>query len=65
MLAARRIPLDAVGSEGVDPELLAGFREAKRQAQLSGDGGEIAPGDAASAINDLQVLYESLLGDPA
>jgi hypothetical protein len=69
MLAERGYPVDAeetgtetvVDEEGIEPEVLAGFRVARETARQLDRGEDVAPGDIGQAVGLYRELYEHLL----
>lgn len=69
MLAERGYPLEEEGAEpesvvdeeGIDPEVLAGFRVAREITRQVDRGEDVAPGDVGQAVGLYRELYEHLL----
>ena len=56
---------DAVASDGADPEILATFLAAREIARLVESGGEVSPGDVATAVDGYRSVYAHLLENRA
>jgi hypothetical protein len=76
MLTKRGYPVDeeaseietVVDEEGIEPEVLAGFRVAREITQRVDRGEDVGPGDVGQAVGLYRELYEHLLvrvGDSA
>ena len=62
MMKARGYPIDdEVAVEGVERDVVAEFREARRLADVVDAGENLEPGDVAAAVNAYRTLYASLL----
>jgi hypothetical protein len=54
-------PASPVDEEGVDPEVLAGFRVAREITRQVESGEDVAPGDVGQSVGLYRELYEHLL----
>lgn len=65
IMVARGYPIeeDDADLEAAEPEIVGEFREAHRISLLVEGGGDVDPGDIASAVNGFRTLYASLLAD--
>ena len=62
MLEARGFtPNDAVAAQGDEPEILANFRAAREITRRWESFADLSPGDAAQAIEDYRLVYETLV----
>ena len=65
MLLGHNIPIDdEVAEEGIEPEMLRSFREARRITMLVDRGDDVPPGDVGDAIRSYRELYEQLISLP-
>jgi hypothetical protein len=66
MLEARGFaPNDPVAAQGDEPEILANFRAAREITRRWESFADLSPGDAAPAIEDYRLVYETLVGQRA
>ena len=64
MLDARGYEIDdPVAREGDDPEVLTEFLAAREITRLVERGGDVSPGDIASAVNGYRAVYDHLLSE--
>jgi hypothetical protein len=54
-------PASLVDEEGVDPEVLAGFRVAREITRQVESGEDVAPGEVGQAVGLYRELYQHLL----
>jgi hypothetical protein len=55
-------PASPIEEEGVDPEVIAGFRVAREITRQVERGEDVDPGDVGQAVGLYRELYEHLLG---
>lgn len=63
MLAEEGVPVDEdrdVAEEGVEPELVQNFQEARRITRRLESGEDVDPGDVGSAVDLYRQIYEHL-----
>jgi hypothetical protein len=58
-------PASPVDEEGVEPEVLAGFRVAREVTRRVERGEDVAPGDVGQVVGIYRELYEHLLARAA
>jgi hypothetical protein len=58
-------PASSAEEEGVDPEVIAGFRVARDITRRVDRGEDVAPGDVGQAVGLYRELYEHLLARTA
>jgi hypothetical protein len=62
MLVDQGVPInDAVADDGVDPEIIRDYEEARRITALVERGDAVDPGDIGAAVRLYRELYEHLL----
>ena len=62
MMVEQKIPInDAVADDGVEPELVTDYREARRITTLVERGEDVPPGDVGAAVAAYRGLYEHLI----
>ncbi|MDQ3859915.1 MAG: hypothetical protein M3327_15995 [Actinomycetota bacterium] len=64
MLVELEIPIhDDVADDGIEPELVRDFQEARRISDLVDRGEDVSPGDIGEAIHSCRRIYESLINE--
>ena len=66
MMVDRRIPIhDEVADDGIEPELVREFRDARQITELVERGEDVDPGDIGSAVRSFRRIYDSLINEIA
>ena len=64
MLLEQGIPInDDVADDGVDPEIVRDYQEARRITRLVERGEDVGPGDIGAAVRLYRELYEYLINE--
>ena len=62
MMIEQKIPIhDVVADDGIEPEIVADYREARRITTLVERGADVPPGDIGAAVAAYRELYQRLI----